>query len=163
MIPTQLKRRLVEDWKLVSEQQHLVSLPSPYPVFSIFSVFLQQLPTTSRREEYVKVIDGLTAYFDKSLGSLLLYRFEKLQYSETIERSSGQLLSAIYGPEFLLRFFVKLPSLLTVTSIDDSTLQIIYVIVDEFLEWLNFNSAKYFSRKHYEPASPQYLRTFARF
>ena len=165
MMPLSLKRRLVEDWRLIFEQHQLVTLPSPHPVSAVFTTFLQQLPLVNcpRKEEYVKVLDGLTAYFDKSLGTLLLYRFERFQYSDFLERSPDQPPSSAYGPEFLLRLFVKLPALLNLASIEDSSHALIYSVVDELLEWLSYHSAKYFSRKHYEPAAPQYIRAAARF
>ena len=165
MMPTRLKRVLVDDYKYINDQQHLLAQPASHSVLSICTHFLQQLPAQApRREEYVKVMDALVVYFEKSLGCLLLYRFEKLQYAELLESSAGQQpqLSLIYGAETFLRLFVKLTSILSFPNIDDSCLRIFYSVVDEFLEWLNFNSARYFDRKHYEPAPPHYLRFISR-
>jgi mortality factor 4-like protein 1 len=59
------------------------------------------------------IISGIQCYFDKALGSNLLYRFERLQYSDIRKRYwTGQdvvvgvtekEMSCIYGAEHLLR------------------------------------------------------------
>ena len=58
------------------------------------------------------IISGLQVYFDKALGSNLLYRFERPQYAEirkryvtgpTVQVSQEREMSAIYGAEHLLR------------------------------------------------------------
>jgi mortality factor 4-like protein 1 len=58
------------------------------------------------------IISGLQVYFDKALGSNLLYRFERPQYAEirkryvtgpTVQVNQEREMSAIYGAEHLLR------------------------------------------------------------
>jgi hypothetical protein len=51
------------------------------------------------------VLDGLKSYFDKCLGNVLLYRFERSQYVEIKERFPELASSDIYGSEHLLRLF----------------------------------------------------------
>jgi mortality factor 4-like protein 1 len=53
----------------------------------------------------VEVIDGIQKYFDAALGSLLLYRFERIQYAEAIKTFAGKRMSEVYGAEHLLRLF----------------------------------------------------------
>ena len=65
------------------------------------------------------VVDGLQTYFDRALGTCLLYRFERIQYA-TVRREYytgrhvivGQTekeMSEIYGAEHLLRMLGKSP------------------------------------------------------
>jgi hypothetical protein len=53
----------------------------------------------------VEVVDGIQKYFDAALGSLLLYRFERIQYAEAIKSFAGKRMSEVYGAEHLLRLF----------------------------------------------------------
>jgi hypothetical protein len=52
-----------------------------------------------------EVVDGIQKYFDAALGSLLLYRFERIQYAEAIKSFAGKSMSEVYGAEHLLRLF----------------------------------------------------------
>lgn len=52
-----------------------------------------------------QVVSGLKLYFDKALGNILLYRFERQQYVELMERHPEKKKSEIYGVEHLLRLF----------------------------------------------------------
>jgi hypothetical protein len=63
------------------------------------------------------IVSGLQVYFDKALGSNLLYRFERPQYADirkryvtgpTVQVSQEREMSAIYGAEHLLRMIGSL-------------------------------------------------------
>ena len=58
------------------------------------------------------IVSGLQVYFDKALGSNLLYRFERPQYADirkrfvtgpTVQVNQEREMSSIYGAEHLLR------------------------------------------------------------
>lgn len=58
------------------------------------------------------MIQGLKEYFNKSLGRLLLYRFEREQFFDILTQTeqatsdlAGKSMSEIYGGEHLLRLF----------------------------------------------------------
>lgn len=63
--------------------------------------------TYCRKGEYDAVVEGIKAYFDKSLGTELLYKFERQQYSDVLSNvnNQGKRMSDIYGIEHLLRLF----------------------------------------------------------
>jgi hypothetical protein len=67
-----------------------------------------------------EVLEGLRLYFDRALGTILLYRFERQQYADVRDRYPGIAMSQIYGAEHLLRLFGMLSrmllSLLTIHS-----------------------------------------------
>ena len=55
-----------------------------------------------------EVVEGIRVYFNKALGNVLLYRFERPQYSELKKKLAEKDMSEIYGPEHLLRLFGNL-------------------------------------------------------
>lgn len=57
-----------------------------------------------------EVCRGIQLYFDRSLGNLLLYRFERQQYVDVKKESKDKEMSEIYGAEHLLRLFGRLPA-----------------------------------------------------
>ena len=87
------------------------------------------LPLRSLKEPTLviqTVVDGLQCYFDRALGSNLLYRFERAQYAHVRRQywtgpkvivGQEKEMSLIYGAEHLLRmlgeqikYFITLPS-----------------------------------------------------
>ena len=65
--------------------------------FSIFTYFRDD-------ETLTLVIDGIKLYFDKSLGSTLLYNVERKQFEDEVQIPE-KLPSDMYGIEHLLRLF----------------------------------------------------------
>ena len=59
-----------------------------------------------------RVCQGLTTYFDKALGMMLLYEEERAEYKEYRAQHPGSRMSEVYGTAHLLRLLVKLPLLL---------------------------------------------------
>ena len=64
------------------------------------------------QKNLVNILTDIRIYFDQALGTILLYRFERLQYRNILERiNSGELpkeFSRIYGAQHLLRLFRNL-------------------------------------------------------
>lgn len=52
-----------------------------------------------------EIMTGLRSYFDRCVGSILLYRMERLQYQTLKEQNPKVALSELYGAEHLLRLF----------------------------------------------------------
>lgn len=61
----------------------------------------------SNEELLNEVITGIKDYFNKALGSILLYRFERHQYASLHKQFRKQEMVDIYGAEHLLRLFGK--------------------------------------------------------
>ena len=72
--------------------------------------------------------DGLRDVFDGALGPFLLYREERAQHRaatldpDLLGTEGGKLPSEVYGAEFLLRLFVRLPLLLERSPVLESAL-----------------------------------------
>jgi mortality factor 4-like protein 1 len=60
---------------------------------------------SSPEDSIKQVIEGLKVYFEKALGNILLYRFERPQYVQLLREYPAKSLCEIYGPEHLLRLF----------------------------------------------------------
>jgi MRG len=118
---------------------------------------------TSLRDPQVvlpTIVSGLKVYFDKALGSNLLYRFERPQYAEmrkrfvtgpTVQVNQEREMSAIYGAEHLLRmiglsFFslsaigpnstllpVSLPSMVAGSTMDPESVGLVRDYVTELM------------------------------
>ncbi|KAL2913421.1 Esa1p-associated factor [Polyrhizophydium stewartii] len=158
-IPDALKTRLVDDWEM------LVPLPRDITVSAVLDSFrtliVQALKKKSvkesRLEESVsEVVEGLRSYFDRALGNILLYRFERQQYDDIRKQFPDRPASSIYGPEHLLRLFVQLPSLVSHTNMDQDAVNILKDHFEQVLTYLHKNQAHLFL-KDYEPAPPSYI------
>ena len=62
-------------------------------------------PGSAEADIFEEVISGLKIYFDRCLGNILLYRFERQQYVDIRRSNEGKEMSEIYGAEHLLRLF----------------------------------------------------------
>jgi mortality factor 4-like protein 1 len=62
-------------------------------------------PGSAEADIFEEVISGIKVYFDRCLGNILLYRFERQQYVDTRRSHDGKEMSEIYGAEHLLRLF----------------------------------------------------------
>ena len=116
VIPDQLKALLVDDWENVTKNLQLVPLPSKQPANAIMATYLAEEQTKRRpgspeTDILEEVVQGVRDYFDKCLGRILLYRFERDQYFDVrplwadgtseLYKSPGD----VYGAEHLCRLF----------------------------------------------------------
>lgn len=162
-IPDELKPWLVDDWDAVTKQRKLVELPVKTTVQDIIDGYVQfkksgKSVSTAKEPQILEVANGLVEYFNVTLGSQLLYKFERPQYAEILAKHPDKPMSAIYGSVHLLRLFIKLGSMLAFTALDEKTIQLLLVHIHDFLKYMVVNSAKLFSMKHFATASPEYLR-----
>lgn len=111
-IPDTIKAVLVDDWENVTKNQQLVPLPKDMNVVSILDAYRKAVPKkkpgSAEADIFDEVIAGLKLYFDKSLGTILLYRFERQQFLDVTKEHPGKQPSEIYGAEHMLRLCGKL-------------------------------------------------------
>ena len=116
-IPDALKSILVDDWEKVTKEQKLAPVPSPTPISQFLNEFYAaeadtRRPGSADADILEEVIAGVREYFNKSLGRILLYRFERQQFYEVHKQiesghgeHAGKTLCDMYGCEHLLRLF----------------------------------------------------------
>ena len=83
-LPESLKNLLVDDFDLISRQRKTLMLPANINVAD----FLQSFSEEGEESEKVNVDEvcrGLCSYFDSTLGTQLLYKFERVQYSDIMK------------------------------------------------------------------------------
>ena len=118
-VPDHLKSILVDDWENVTKNLSLVPLPSKPSANEILTGYFDEeknkrhlgSPEADLLEE---VVAGLKEYFEKCVGRILLYRFERQQYLEVYNavqagtgEYEGKTMGDIYGAEHLCRLFGK--------------------------------------------------------
>jgi mortality factor 4-like protein 1 len=149
----------------------LISLPAKVSVTQILTSFQEEYTTKSNQqrnstpllEDSMKeVVEGLKLYFEKAIGSILLYRFERKQYVDLVNEKGEKSLCDIYGVEHLLRLFgildslVQLPSLIAHTNMDHDAVNILKDHFTTFLIYLEQNRETLFVNE-YEVATPDYV------
>lgn len=106
LISDDLKEILRKDSEFISSKKHY-ELPRPITVSKILSDF-----DKSEKDEVTSyIIKGLISYFNLSVGKLCLYKSERTQFQDEIEKIN-KIPSEQYGLEHLIRFLTKLPKLL---------------------------------------------------
>jgi mortality factor 4-like protein 1 len=108
---------LVDDWENVTKNLQLVRLPSKTPASLILDDYVayegpRRIPGSMEADILEEVTQGVKEYFNRSLGRILLYRFEREQFLEILEKTessthalAGKPICDIYGGEHLLRLF----------------------------------------------------------
>jgi mortality factor 4-like protein 1 len=84
VIPDHIKAILVDDWENVTKNQQLVPLPAKHSVNSILKYYVEheiprRQPGSAEADILTEVVSGLGLYFEKTLGRILLYRYELLR------------------------------------------------------------------------------------
>jgi len=68
---------------------------------------LFQTGSAAKQSQYVESAKGIREYFNAMLGTHLLYKFERIQYKEILEKDDQKPASEIYGYVQLVRLFVR--------------------------------------------------------
>ncbi|EPY51016.1 Clr6 histone deacetylase complex subunit Alp13 [Schizosaccharomyces cryophilus OY26] len=158
-VPDVLKLWLVDDWEHITKHLQLISLPRKPTVRAAIAAFRESKISSLTNEVDVDVFEqamaGLAIYFNKCLGNMLLYRFERQQYLEVRREYPGVEMCDIYGAEHLIRLFVSLPELIDHTNMDSQSIDCLLGYIEEFLQYLVQHKDEYFINK-YQDASPNY-------
>lgn len=174
-IPDALKLKLVQDWENVTKSQKLLALPRAQSVNQILDGFLieyKELLANKSRDKRTsgedivnEVVQGLKLYFNKALGSILLYKLERIQYLDLLKEDSNMECSEIYSAEHLLRLFgifgmiyiiVQLPMLIAHTNMDVDATNVLKDHLMMILDYMAKNQGDLFL-SDYETAQPSYI------
>jgi len=149
-IPGALKKQLVNDWEWVTRNLKLADLPKKkHNVTSIMEDYLnskKRVATTQMITD--EVVQGIKQYFDRAVGRVLLYKFERPQYKELSEAKKGTSNCDIYGAEHLLRLFVKLPELLASTDMEKNEITMLQGKIGEIVRFIDKKRVDYFSDQY---------------
>lgn len=162
-IPDNIKALLVNDWEFVTKDHQIVSLPRHPNVREVLekykAYFHAQKRTLSPLESDIldETIAGIQLYFDKALGTILLYRYERQQYKNVLESKQFQnkAPSEVYGAEHLLRLFVSFPGLIAQTGMDQRSIGVLKEHLEDVIQYVSVNLGQ-FILTNYETPSPAY-------
>ncbi|UYV83580.1 MORF4L1 [Cordylochernes scorpioides] len=132
-IPEELKPWLIDDWDLITHKKKLFIVPAKMTVDQILQDFynlrVAGKVSAAKQNLFKDVTNGIRDYFNVMLGTQLLYKFERQQYSVLMAKYGDRQPSQLYGGIHLLRLFAKMGSMLAYTAIDErgliSTLQLV--------------------------------------
>jgi len=160
VMPDLLKLQLIDDWENITKDQKLVTLPRKPNVADILEDYkkikVNSENNNASNDVILEMLNGIKQYFDKALGNILLYHFERQQYVQATKDYPDKEMSSIYGAEHLLRLFVQFPQLLTHTNMDQDSMTLLRDQFTDFLEYMANNKKKIFQIE-YENASPIYI------
>lgn len=151
-IPKDLKSYLVDDWHAINTQHKLAELPAKITVEEIVDKYKQQKKSKSgagtgggKGQSCEDISNGILEYFNVMLGSQLLYKVERTQYADILQKYPDKPMSQIYGAFHLLRLFVKLGTVLSFTTLDKNNIRVLIGHLGEFLEYLKTEQKEFFN------------------
>ena len=156
-LPHGMKLKLIEDWEHITREKKLVPLPRTPSISQLLEDFqAAKARRTSHERLYGEVCDGVRAYFNQALPTILLYKYERKQFNEAKE-AQKKTPAEIYGAEHLLRLYSKFPELLAVCALQREHMTVLNAKLGELIKFLQTNKAKYFVSEYSCPPS-EYLQ-----
>ncbi|BFZ56367.1 Esa1p-associated factor [Savitreella phatthalungensis] len=161
-IPDSLKARLIDDWEWITKDERLVPLPRKPNALDIVrelrSILPPKRPGSAQAELEDEFFEGFLDYFDRCLGTVLLYRFERQQYAD-VRKHYGENASAsgIYGAEHLLRLIATMNELVGQTSMDNQATSILREYLRDLLTFIAQRQKTFFV-DHYDTTPASYSR-----
>jgi len=159
----ELKAVLVDDFDYIGRQRKLLNVPSRYTVDDLINAYYQaRKEMEGETEEQLlgaeEVCRGLKDYFNSTLGSQLLYKFERVQYSDTLKENAGVPMAQLYGPVHLLRLLTKLGPMLSAADIEQDAMNNLLDHVTDFISYMHKHRETLYQIDDYGTATPEYHR-----
>nr|CAD7257673.1 unnamed protein product [Timema shepardi] len=163
IVPQALKDWLVDDWDYVNRQLKLVTLPANPNVDTVVGKFIaykiKALDSTPDDQcTLIEVMRGIKEYFNIMLGNQLLYKFERPQYSDMLKEYPDLPMSKIYGTAHLLRLFVRLGLMLSYTTFDEGSAQMLLGHIHDFIGYIEENRDDLLKQEDWGARPPEYHR-----
>lgn len=164
--PSDLVELLINDRDLVNNQNYLLSVPPNQPslvIRQIFANYLEQQINECSLAEVLAIrtlISSLTEMFNIALGKCLLYRFERLQLRQLLEKDASIALCEQYGSMHLLRFLWRIKDLLRDMNANTNREEFGTLLgrIQHFLNYLYDNRTSLFPSNEYDICSTEYYR-----
>jgi mortality factor 4-like protein 1 len=134
-LPDELKAVIVQDWENITQRGQMVALPRSPSIAELFKRFMGDAKRKNV-QAIAQVVEALDVYFDRALPLILLYRAERAQFEEFGSAFPGKRFCDVYGPEHLLRLFVRLPHLLAHADIGESELLLLQSRLQDLFKFL---------------------------
>lgn len=159
-IPDELKPMLVDDWDLITRQKQLYHLPARKTVDDILNDYMEFFENEESKSisTILEMVEGIKEYFNVMLGSQLLYKFERPQYGEVMEKNPEKTMSKLYGPPHFLRFFVRMGTMLAYTNLNEKNMRVLIKHIQKLLSYIKDNASSLFDTNEYEVAPAEYHR-----
>ncbi|CAG8444498.1 12688_t:CDS:2 [Funneliformis mosseae] len=161
------KVRMVDEWQWITKNQLIIHpMPREKTVDDILKEFLDwYLERLRERNKITKQqeldveddVEDFKEFFNEVLPVNLLYRFERQQFVELVEKYPELSYSSIYGAEHLMRLIVKIPDLVFSVQMKEEKAEEIQVLIREMVEFIQLKCKPYYATQ-YEPADPAYIR-----
>ncbi|GEQ68717.1 hypothetical protein JCM33374_g2385 [Metschnikowia sp. JCM 33374] len=154
-----LKCVMVDDWELITKDRKLVDPGSTTSVAILLKQYLEwKRPQQSEEltRTTAEAVSGLRVLFDQTFGLDLLYKFERLQYSELLRTRKNLEPSSVYGVEHLLRLLITLPGRVAQTAMDAVSVNIMMGQMRDLVAYIDENMGEIGSS--YMNVSSQYDR-----
>ena len=156
-LPAGLRRVLVDDHDLVNRQRKLLLLPARLSAAAFLEEWARQGRKRGRSSEVEEVCSGLTSYMDATLGTQLLYKFERIQYSDVMKEHPGAPMCHLYPPVLLLRLLTRLGPLLAAATPAPALAPLLAALA-ALATYADGRREEVFPRGDYGTASPEYHR-----
>lgn len=116
----------------------------------------EQKIETEQEREYREMVDGICLFVDQALAERLLYQPEIVQY-EALQADASKRSSDVYGCEFLLRLFIRLPALL-VGELTEKESKSILARLNDLVRFLQKHQTTLFSQSYRKLNDEELLR-----
>ena len=157
-LPLALKKILVDQWEIVCQCGNVSKLPAPLTVRHALQKYVASKQTTAldasametdESNDWNVMADGICQLFDEANRSRLLYREEipQAHVLDTLDEYKGLKDSEIYGCEYLLRLFVRLPELLS-DAMDEEESRTIVAKINDLVRFLQKNEDTLFQQMY---------------
>lgn len=181
-LPTSLKAQLVDDFEFISKESRLVPLPREFTVEDILDKWVLSRESLEDDTATLEVADAVKIYFDSALPTMLLYRFERLQYNTVFHYKSKDKKKDenndedndnndnmdeepdegprrpvhFYGAEHLVRLLCKMPFMLDKCKMEEGMMEQIAERINDLCRFIVDNGRTIFLRT-YKKAPKSYI------
>ena len=181
---------MINEWEIITQTNRVPSLPSSLCIKSALDEYLEHklkqlvgenkdlsnnsktmnaIEKAKKRKEFEDMVEGIGKYFDEMLPQCLLYRQEIPQYKamKTKSRFKCMRYCEIYGCEYLLRLFVRLPALLEEQNqyeskmeqkhVDEKELKRVYAMIGDLVRYLQNRQFYLFKLTYRKPKDDELM------